>query len=98
MYLQWKTHPASSSNGRVGEHRVVAYEYVGDAIVGQHVDHINGRRSDNRWENLQVLTVAEHAKKTWMSEGLGKSRDFWEWCLLHHPEVVDEYASVVKGA
>lgn len=31
---------------------------------GEHVDHINQIRDDNRFENLQILTPSNHSKKT----------------------------------
>jgi hypothetical protein len=43
------------------EHRVVIEEYLGRPLRGdEHVHHINGDPSDNRLENLRVVSVAEH--------------------------------------
>jgi hypothetical protein len=76
------------SNKRIGEHRVVAYEHVGDAVIGHHVDHDNADRSDNRWENLVVLTPGDHSRKTWASEGMGNAWAFVKWLRAEKPDLL----------
>lgn len=53
---------ARDSEGRwILEHRFVAEQILGRSLAtNEHVHHINGDRADNRAENLQVLTNAEH--------------------------------------
>lgn len=34
-----------------------------------HVDHINGDHTDDRLENLQVLTISDHARKSYRDSG-----------------------------
>lgn len=42
------------------EHRVVWKAHHGEIPVGFHVHHVNGDGRDNRIENLELLTAAEH--------------------------------------
>ena len=56
----WKNEPwvqVKTDQGWVREHRVVA-----QPGPDQVVHHVNGDQTDNRPENLEVMTQAEHAK------------------------------------
>lgn len=45
------------------KHRIIAMEILGiDLTQDQILHHINGDRSDNRIENLQIMTQSEHTK------------------------------------
>lgn len=45
----------------VGEHRILMETKLGRKLLkSEHVHHINGIRTDNRLENLIVLTASEH--------------------------------------
>ena len=50
-------HPLAHKNGYVYEHRLVMEKHL---VEGAIVHHKNEIRDDNRTENLQVVTRAEH--------------------------------------
>jgi hypothetical protein len=55
-------HHLADVRGYAYEHRVVAEEKIGRRLLaGEVVHHINGQRTDNRADNLEVCTsAAEH--------------------------------------
>lgn len=61
-----KGHPRA--NGRMGyvrEHILVMEKHIGRYITpDEDVHHINGLKTDNRLENLQLMTHGEHSKHT----------------------------------
>ncbi len=58
-------HPMANSCGYVLEHRLVMYQKLGRKLDrNEHIHHVNGKRDDNRPENLQVLSPSEHQRVT----------------------------------
>jgi len=56
-------HPFSYCNGYVPEHRLVMEEKLGRYLTKQEdIHHINGNRSDNRIENLVIITRYHHSQ------------------------------------
>ena len=65
-------HPFADKSGRIREHRYIAEQFLmeekhkvyinGKAYLSPeyHVHHINENKTDNRPENLQILTKSEH--------------------------------------
>lgn len=54
-------HPLANKWGHVMEHRKVAWDHGIITDRSQIMHHVNGDRSDNRPENLQATSIAEHA-------------------------------------
>jgi hypothetical protein len=48
-------------------HRL-AYLLMMDKFPDGEIDHINGKRSDNRWDNLRVVTSTENQRNTAQSK------------------------------
>jgi len=58
-------HPAAYKNGWIAEHRLVVEQSLGRRLrQDEHVHHINHVRTDNRSENLALLTHSEHSTIT----------------------------------
>lgn len=56
-------HPSLNAPGYIYEHRNVVEEHLGRYLEkDEHVHHLNGIKSDNRLENLQVMSNSEHQK------------------------------------
>lgn len=54
-------HPLSDPNGYVYEHTLIMTSFLGRELAEDEViHHINGDRRDNRTENLQLMSKAEH--------------------------------------
>lgn len=56
-------HPCADKCGYVLEHRIVYENHIGRILCDTEiVHHKNGKKDDNRLENLELVSRAEHAK------------------------------------
>ncbi len=61
--LYYPEHPYSNQDGYIMEHRYIMEQHIGRYIKDDEVvHHKNKNRSDNRLENLELMTFKEHAK------------------------------------
>lgn len=56
-------HPVANADGYALEHRYVMYEAGVELVDGTHVHHLNGDKSDNRLDNLEVIEEGEHHRQ-----------------------------------
>lgn len=83
----WKPdHPkAPTSHGRVLYHRLIMEEALGRYLATEeHVDHINRVKTDNRLENLQLMSLMEHSDKT-VADRLRDASDLKRYREMYGP-------------
>lgn len=63
MYCYNPGHPCANGAGKVIEHVYVMYEYLGRLpSKNECIHHIDRDKTNNKLNNLQLLTLQEHAK------------------------------------
>jgi len=54
-------HPHAMPNGYIREHRLVMEQHLGRVLESsEYVHHINGNKTDNKIDNLQLTNISEH--------------------------------------
>lgn len=65
IFIYKPEHPNSNSKGYIRLHRYIMSEHIGRPLrEWERVHHINGDKTDNRLENLQLMTNTEHDRLT----------------------------------
>lgn len=78
-------HPEAHANGWVYEHRMVMSDALGRSLLPEeNVHHLNGLRSDNRVENLELWNKAQPSGQ----RAEDKIRYAIEILRLYHPELL----------
>lgn len=63
VLVYYPTHPSADRSGYVLEHRLIMEQHLGRWLAsGEIVHHKNETKSDNRIENLEIVTRSNHAK------------------------------------
>ena len=66
-------HPFANNNGYVRKHRLVYEEYYNCILLPWVViDHLNGIKTDNRIENLEVKTQSDHMSRHFKKDFNGR--------------------------
>lgn len=62
VHIFMPKHPNANDSGYIAEHRYSMAEYLGRPLLpSENVHHINGVRSDNRLENLELWSTSQPA-------------------------------------
>lgn len=97
-------HQLAKKNGYIREHRMVAYDAGLIIKPSDEVHHINGIKTDNRLENLEVMSKEKHTSITWKGKKRGvwseerrraksiqmKSNKNWKGNIYSNPELINQ--------
>ena len=90
-----------------GVHRIVAKCFIPNPQNKPVVDHKNGDKLDNDYQNLQWLTIGENVRKSYKQTGISENRNFIH-CELFKGDIslgrfdgiirASKFASIEHGA
>jgi hypothetical protein len=63
-------HPVANKDGYALEHRKVLHDAGVTLLPGHHVHHLNGDKTDNRFENLRQVKADDHARSHAIEAGV----------------------------
>lgn len=59
--MRKRGYPTASKEGLIMEHRYIMEQHLGRPLTkNEVVHHKNGKKDDNRIENLELMTIGEH--------------------------------------
>lgn len=77
LYILKPNHPNCNKRKYVAEHRLIAEKYLGRYLTNNEiVHHINEIKTDNRKENLEIMTKKEHMQLHRKDTKRGKNGQF----------------------
>lgn len=91
IWIHKPEHPHANQRGYVQEHRLVVEKALGRHLrPNEIIHHVNEEKTDNRIENLQVMTQAQHLalhrrqNYTCKIIGCGKTHRAKGLCAVHY--------------
>lgn len=105
-YKYHRLYLGKDENGKrilIDEHRKIVEDYIGRKLSSNEiVHHKNGNKSDNRIENLQIMTLAEHTSLHFKGKKLSEELKIKISNALKHrknklrPKTNEEIINIVK--